>query len=164
MKPDGTFNWDLKKIQNAFRITSTGSKPINQENIKNYFTDGRRASFLMELTVDLHVTKGKLAPNQGSGYDVIDNNNKKWEVRSITKQVDFKPSNQTGSGRKFNEAGFLEKLNLIEGYILCDITSFPEVRYWKLKKTIVKDWYENGKLRKDVTVIRSKLFKLLEEV
>lgn len=51
---------------------------------------------------------------------------KKWEVRSISRNgIYFCPSYMVGSGRKFNEAGFLVKIAEISGYIVSDIERFP---------------------------------------
>lgn len=85
---------------------------VSEQDIQEYLTDGRRASFIIERRLKWDNPDWKLAPSEGAGFDLIDPGGYLWEVRSITKQgVYFNPSNQVGSGRAFNEAGFLNKLD-----------------------------------------------------
>ena len=70
-------SWDLKDIANALKI--------NESEVKEYFTDGRRISFLLERRTAHEILHGKLAPNEGTGFDVLDSKDKKWEIRSISK-------------------------------------------------------------------------------
>src|SRR3989339_93837 len=117
MKRNGIFNWDVEQIDNALKIT--------KDEVKEYFTDGRRISFLLERRLAREVLKGKLAPSEGAGFDLIDFEGNKWEVRSISKGgIYFCPSYMVGSGRKFTKKGFLEKISEIKGYIISDIESF----------------------------------------
>ncbi len=45
-----------------------------------------------------------------------------------------------GSGRKFEEQGFLEKLEEVRGYVLSEIELFPRVEYWIIPTETVEDW------------------------
>jgi hypothetical protein len=84
--------------------------------VKEYLTDGRRVSFLPERRLSREVFEGTLAPSEGAGYDLLDREGLKWEVRSVSKGgVYFCPSYMVGSGRSFEEKGFLDKLSEIEG-------------------------------------------------
>ena len=160
MEPLGYLNWDINLISAALKLT--------KEETSEYFKDGRRASFIMErkirdamnndLTED---KKWKLAISEGSGYDLLDLNNNKWEVRSLTKNVYFTPSNQVGSGRSFNKLGFLEKINQIEGYFVTDIIKFPEIPYYKLTSNQVKRWWNDGKLGTKASVSRNRFYDLI---
>jgi hypothetical protein len=106
---------------------------------------------------------GKLAPSEGSFYDVEDKNSGKWEVRSITNQgIYFCPSYMVGSGRAFDEKGFLEKMDLIEGYIVSDIESFPDVPFWFIPKIVVEKWWSESKLGTTTKISRTKALQLIE--
>lgn len=51
-----------------------------------------------------------------------------------------------GSGRHFEEEGFLSNLSEIEGYILSDIESFPEIPFWIVAADDVGNWWHSGNL------------------
>jgi len=78
-------------------------------------------------------------------YDIIDSEGDKWEVRSLTKDgVYFCPSYMVGSGRDFDEVGFLTKLNNIKGYVIADITKFPNIPFWIIPKSKVMSWWKRS--------------------
>ena len=96
----GVFAWDLEAITKAMVLTS--------EEVYEYFTDGRRVSFILERRLSREVIKGTLASSEGAGYDLLDTEGGKWEVRTIPKGgIYFCPSYMKGSGRSFDERGFL---------------------------------------------------------
>ena len=96
--------WNEQEIARALKI-----KP---SDVRLYFTDGRRISFLIERRIAYEVLFGALAPSEGAGFDLFDSQGRKWEVRSITKGgIYFCPSYMVGSGRRFEENGFLESRN-----------------------------------------------------
>ncbi len=150
----GILNWDIDKIANSLKIS--------KEDVQQYFTDGRRVSFLLERRLAKEILKGKLADSEGKDYDVIDNDGKKYEVRSISKDgIYFCPSYMVGSSRSFNEIGFIKKAENIEGYILCDITLFPNIKFYIVSAKEVIDWYKKGLLGKTTKITKSKALKLL---
>jgi hypothetical protein len=154
-QPNGLLTWNIIEISSALKI--------GPEDVREYFTDGRRVSFLLERRLAREVVKGKLAGSEGAGFDLIDSQGRKWEVRSITKRgIYFCPSYMVGSGRSFDELGFLSKLSEIEGYIVSDIESFPEVPFWILPRATVQGWYQNGKLGAGTKISRLAALKLLE--
>lgn len=51
---DGTLSWDVRKIAEALKI--------NEDDVREYFTDGRRVSFIIERRLANEVIKGTLAP------------------------------------------------------------------------------------------------------
>ena len=141
MDPSGYFRFDLDKIAEALGIS--------QHDTKLYFTDGRRISFLIERRAVGIMPGSMLAPSEGSGFDLIDKNGGHWEVRSLTNGgIYFCPSYMVGSGRKFDEFGFLEKLDDVEGYIVTDISEFPTMPYWIIRYDLVKEWWDSGELDK----------------
>jgi len=153
--PNGVLQWDIKKIAHALKL--------RQDDVREYFTDGRRVSFILERRIAREVLKGDVAKSECAGYDVIDLQGEKWEVRSVSQDgVYFCPSYMVGSGRSFNERGFFEKLDEIEGYILSDIEEFPKVPFWIITKDRVREWYDNGDLGKTTKISRKKFYQLLE--
>ena len=150
----GVLEWDLDEIAKSLCLES--------EEAREYFTDGRRVSFILERRIRREILKGRLAPSEGAGYDLIDEQDRKWEVRSITKSgVYFCPSYMVGSGRRFEERGFLDKLNEIAGYVLSDVREFPKIPIWKVDADIVGSWYRNGELGAGTKVSGSKARRLL---
>ncbi|HDG67534.1 MAG TPA: hypothetical protein ENG11_00110 [candidate division Zixibacteria bacterium] len=155
-EPNGVLSWDIEQIAKALKI-----KP---EDVREYFTDGRRVSFIVERRIAREVLKGKLAPTEGAGYDVIDSHGGKWEIRSITRGgIYFCPSYMVGSGRHFEEKGFLRKLEEIKGFIIADIESFPDIPFWIIPVEQVKEWWFSGKLGKFTKISRKKALELLQE-
>ena len=155
LEPHGLLSWDLDEISQALKLTP--------KDAKDYFTDGRRVSFVLERRLAFEVLGGTLAPSEGAGFDLLDKDGKKWEVRSITKGgIYFCPSYMVGSGRSFAEPGFLAKLSEIEGYIVSDIELFPNIPYWKIQKNTVSNWYKNKQLGAGTKVSRAKILSMLE--
>lgn len=146
--------WEIEELARALKI-----KP---QDVREYFTDGRRVSFILERRLAYEILGGKLAPSEGSRFDIIDRNGGKWEVRAISKSgVYFCPSYMVGSGRSFNEEGFLAKLREIHGFIVCDIESFPTVPFWVVRADEVREWWERGQLGKTTRIRRERALKLL---
>lgn len=153
----GLLNWNEAEIAKALKITP--------DDVKAYFTDGRRISFILERRLAREVFKGKLAPSEGAGFDLIDSTGGKWEVRSITRGgIYFCPSYMVGSGRSFDEAGFKNKLKSIEGYVVSDIESFPHVPFWILPYTIVEGWWKKGLLGPSTKISRKKALQLINNL
>ncbi len=132
-------------------------------DVREYFTDGRRVSLLIERRVMREVLNGKLAPHEGTPYDVVDAQGGNWDIRSISDHgVYFSPSHMVGSGRRFEEAGFFAKLDVLRGYVLADIERFPDVPYWKIETGQVRVWWKAGELGPDTKISRKKALELLE--
>ena len=141
--------WDIEKLSEAFQVT--------KDDVREYFTDGRRVSFIIERRLKWDHPGWQLAPSEGAGYDLKDPDGGLWEVRSVTKGgVYFTPSNQVGSGRKFNEDGFQGKLSGIKGFILTDIEKFPSMDVYVLPVTNVIRWHKQGLLGANAKISRAK--------
>jgi hypothetical protein len=150
--PSGRLTWDLDEISRALKLTPA--------DVRAYFIDGRRVSFILERRIAYEVIKGRLAPSEGAGYDLIDSQGKKW--RSITSGgIYFCSSYMVGSGRAFNETGFLKKLDEIEGYIISDVEEFPDIPLWILSKDEVRGWYDNGLLGAGTKISRQRALALV---
>lgn len=149
-----TMNWDEHELARAFKVTPA--------DIREYLTDGRRVSFIVERRLKWENPGWSLAPSEGAGYDMLDPDGGKWEVRSITRGgVYFKPSAQVGSGRSYNEDGFLNKLAAIEGFILSDITTFPTITCYVVPVANVLRWHRAGALGTQAQVSRARFLGTL---
>jgi hypothetical protein len=154
---NGTLVWDVSEIAKALK---TG-----EEDVHEYFTDGRRVSFILERRIAYEVLKGRLSPSEGAGFDVYDSEDGKWEVRSISKDgIYFCPSYMVGSGRHFELRGFLNKLSEVLGYIVSDIEKFPSVPYWEISSAQVREWWDEGKLGTTTKISRAKALSLIREM
>jgi len=154
-KPAGLLDWDLSRLALAMQL--------KESDVTLYFTDGRRVSFMLERRIAYEVLDGTLAPSEGAGWDVLDSSGKKWEVRSISRGgIYFSPSYMVGSGRSFNEPGFLSKLDEIEGYVVSDIESFPEIPFWIIPGDLVRSWWRSGELGTSTKISRAKALKLVK--
>ena len=152
----GVLKWNVEKVAEALKISV--------EDVREYFTDGRRVSFRLERRICSEALRGKLAQTEGAGYDIVDRDGGSWEVRSISKDgVYFSPSYMLGSRRHFEEEGFLNKLSEIEGYILSDIESFPEITFWIVPARDVLDWWRSGTLGANSKISRDKALGLLSK-
>jgi len=155
--PSGILAWNIAEIAAALKI--------GEADVHEYFTDGRRVSFILERRLAYEVLKGTLAPSEGAGYDLIDSVGKKWEVRSITQSgIYFCPSYMVRSGRSFHERDFIEKMDDIEGYIISDVDSFPQVPFWIIHKSTVRGWWDCGRLGTTTKISRKNALKLLESL
>jgi hypothetical protein len=156
-KKNGILSWDVEEIARALKISKT--------DVREYFTDGRRVSFILERRIAREIFNGSIASSEGAEYDILDKNGGKWEVRSISKDgIYFCPSYMVGSGRSFNEEGFLKKLKEIQGYIISDIESFPDIPFRIITTDQIKKWWESGKLGNTTKISRNKALDLLEEI
>lgn len=147
-------HWDEDELARAFKVTT--------KDVREYLTDGRRVSFIIERRLKWENPGWKLAPSEGAGYDLLDPDGGMWEVRSITRQgVYFNPSNQVGSGRVFNEDRFQAKLGGIKGFILSDIVGFPVVDVFVVPVQNVLRWHSQQRLGTNARVSRSKFLSEL---
>lgn len=157
MKADfvGKLEWDLGKLQVAMGLTV--------DEVKTYFRDGRRASFILERRIARELVDGEIAPSEGAPYDIKTKDGFLWEVRSVTAQgIYFTPSNQVGKGRQFEQAGFDEKLQAISGFLVSDIVEFPRVNIWRISCDEVIAAFGVGLLGKNAKISRAKFLKMIE--
>ena len=157
-EPEGVISWDADALRQAMRLS--------EDEVREYFTDGRRISFLLERRINREFVHGTLAPSEGDRFDIIDPSNGRWEVRSITPAtgVYFCPSNMVGAMRHFSEPGFLEKLDETAGFLLTDIESFPNVPFWRVTSQQVRHWWETRMLGAATRVSRTRALELLRRL
>ena len=148
MENSFTLEWNIGELSTALRIT--------EFNVKRIFTDGRYVPLIIGLRLVNDHPGWKLEPSTGGGYYLIDPNERRWMARSITHRgVYFNPSNQKGEGREFNEDRFQDMLENLEGFILSDIVSFPNVSVLKVPVPNVIRWYKNESLNPDSSISRA---------
>jgi len=153
----GTLEWNLEALAKEMHLTVS-------ETLE-YFRDGRRCSFVTERRIAREFINGRIADSEGAAYDVFDLEENKWEVRSLTDRgIYFCPSYMKGSGREFEEKGFLKKLSEIEGYFVAKITEFPKIPVYKIQATQVLKWHKSGELGGSSTVSLSKMEQLLKSI
>lgn len=149
-----TMTWDEVELARAFKVSP--------EDVREYLTDGRRVSFIIERRLKWENPGWELAPSEGAGYDLLDPEGGMWEVRSVTRQgVYFNPSNQVGSGRRFDEDGFQSKMRGLKGFILSDIVGFPVVDVFVVPVANVLRWHNQRLLGANAKVSRAKFLKSL---
>jgi hypothetical protein len=145
--------WDLDSLTSAMHL--------NASEVREYFTDGRRVSFILERRISREIVGGSLSHSEGAAYDLLDAQGGKWEVRSLTRGgIYFCPSYMVGSGRTFNEPGFLAKLQEVEGYIVSDVEMFPDVPVWVVSSEDVLSWWQRGLLGVNSKISRAKAHQL----
>ncbi|MDP2166961.1 MAG: hypothetical protein Q8J64_01375 [Thermodesulfovibrionales bacterium] len=156
-EPNGIIMWDVTDIANALKISAA--------DVREYFTDGRRISFILERRIAHEILKGTIASSEGSDFDVVDSEGGKWEVRSISKGgIYFCPSYMVGSGRKFDKGGFKRKTSIIKGYIIADIEKFPDVPFWIIPTEQVLSWWDAGKLGTTTKISHKKALSLISRL
>lgn len=161
-------NWE-SKMKSRFQmvwdeIKLSDALGVNVNDVREYLTDGRRVSFIIERRLVWENSGWKLAQSEGAGYDLIDPDGAMWEVRSITNNgVYFNPSNQVGSGRYFDEDGFFSKLKNIKGFILTDVVTFPSIDVFVVPVENVIRWYKENILGKNTKVSREKFLHKLQK-
>lgn len=64
VEPAGTLSWDVAKLTDALKL--------GERDIREFFTDGRKFSFVVERRIAYEVPKGSLAPSEGAHFDVSD--------------------------------------------------------------------------------------------
>lgn len=146
-------SWDIDSLTAAMKLDAA--------EVRQYFTDGRRVSFILERRISREIVQGTLAKSEGAGYDVIDPSGGKWEVRSLTRHgMYFCPSYMVGKGRKFELQGFLDKLDEVEGYIISDVELFPNIPVWVVTADEVMAWWQAGTLGVNSSITRAKAHQL----
>ena len=130
-----------------FQIENFEFGSLSREECIECFKDGRVASHFLERQLEKWFPT--LTHIKGcEEWDHEDTNGQKYDAKNFTKYgLAFKPSNQMGSGRKFNESVAHEKAQSLI-YICCDIVEFPKVRVKFAKGNDLIKTYPNCKIPK----------------
>lgn len=145
--------WDLDELASAMHL--------NKDEVLTYFRDGRRISFILERRIRDAFPSWRLAPSEGSGFDLIDEQGRNWEARSVSSGIYFCPSYMVGSGRKFAEGGFLTKLDDVAGYVCSDIMKFPCVPVFMVPVDLIRELYLGGKLGAGTRISRAGFYSTI---
>jgi len=156
VNPTRILTWNIDEVAIALRLDA--------QSVREYFTDGRRVAFLIERRIAKE--EGfRLASSEGAAVDLVDKDGGSWEVRNITRGgIYFCPSYMVGSGRSFDTAGFLRKLEGIHGHIVTDIEAFPTVPYWILPRRVVEEWWRAERLGAGTKISREKALQLIQSL
>ena len=148
----GTHKLNYEKLSEGFKL------PVEQ--VIKFLNDGRVMGRLGEFIHSLSSGGGR--QNENSSFDILEEDNQKSEVRSITKRVSFASSKEVGFGRKVTEDGFKKKLNSIDRYILLDLRNLKNGTYDTIEVT--KEDIKMLNLGKNKTMEATKFFKIYDKV
>lgn len=152
MRKIGTHIINYEKLSEGFKL------PVEQ--VIKFLNDGRVMGRLGEFIHSLSSGGGR--QNENSSFDILEEDNQKSEVRSITKQVSFASSKEVGFGRKVTENGFKEKLDSIDRYVLLDLRNLENGKYDTIEVT--KEDIEMLSLGKNKTISAKKFFKIYDNI
>lgn len=147
-----TFSWDLPALASALHLT--------EDDARNYFRDGRRSSFLLEQRIKDAFPGWKMAPSATASYDLMDQDGGLWEVRVLTQSIFFCSNSMVGKGRNFDASAFLARLDTLRGYIVPDVSSFPDVQLYVISSDRIRQLFETGCLGHTTRVSRGQFISL----
>lgn len=151
----GMFSCQQEEIARGWRL------PV-VEVASDYRRNGKHASRMVERRV-ARALGGVLAP-ENAPHDLTLADGLRLEVRCYTSTIKFGPSGSIGSGRSLTSASLGSKLDAIDGYVLCDVTTFPRVAAWFVPAATVGKWRANGTLGRGASIAASKFHRLAETV
>jgi len=149
-----TIEFDITKLSDALGI------PV--WSVRELFSDGRPVSFIIKqrLAVDM----GWGLADKNDDYDWIDEFGNYVESRVLTRHgVSFVPNKMLGTGRYFEQEGFLTKLNIVEFFIVTDVTRFPFVHFYKIDSGQIRKWYHSGKILDGGKLTVGAFFRILQQ-
>ena len=100
---------------------------VSEQRLAERFTDGRLSGLLNEELLAAHFRGLSRNEAIGGPNDLFGVNGEKYEVKTVTRKVSFRPSNQHGQGRVKDDAAALERMQSLHGYILVDVRRMPAV-------------------------------------
>ena len=134
----------------------------------SFHLDGRRISMILEMRISK--LKGfQKAPSESSPFDVIDPQSKKAEVRCLTEKIMFRPSDQIGMGRKFDETKFYNnKILQVDYFMIADINEADLragfVNIFNISSSVVWELYKEKKIGKNAEKSRNTFLKMMKEM
>jgi hypothetical protein len=148
------FKIDLTLVARGLGLPDTECRAL--------FSDGRMVGHFVERKL-VYEFGWKLSASKSSPWDAVDSFGKRLEIRCLTDKIIFRPSNQIGQGRDFEESSFIDKLKQIDGYVIVDIKKLPELGVIEVARIPIKRvWrlYRKGILGKNAEVGYKKARKL----
>ena len=137
---------ELDKVY-EFKIKNYSFGDLSTTEMNEIYKDGRVASHLLEPQLvcwfpELTHVKGC------KDHDHIDKGGQKYDAKNFTKRgMQFRPSNQIGTGRTFDYDAMVEKADGMI-YSACDIVDFPHVQGVFKKGMDLVGEYPDGKVPK----------------
>ena len=143
-------NWD--KISEGFGLP--------KKQTIECFNDGRMMGRIGEF---MHkITSGGQRENENSSFDVTEYDGTKSEVRSITKQLSFAPSKETGFGRKVTTEGFETKMDSLDRFVVLDLREIEEGIIHTIE--ILKEDVYKLPLGKNRTIEAKKFYEIYDRI
>jgi hypothetical protein len=152
MKKLDTYIIDWNKIAEGFGLS--------KEQTIECFNDGRMMGRIGEF---LHKkSSGGERENENSSFDVTESNGIKSEVRSITKQISFAPSKETGYGRKVTSEGFKTKMDNLDRFVALDLRELKNGILYTIE--ITKEDVYNLPLSSNVSIKAEKFYEIYDRI
>jgi len=84
--------------------------------------------------------------SKNKSYDFIDEKHCSYQLKTFTENgLNFRPSNQVGSGRKFNRKEFEDYCNT-QTFIIASIVKFPTVQFKLFSGAYLLEKFSSGKV------------------
>jgi len=103
---------------------------VGKTGLQRIFSDRRILGLACEELIASMFDNMELSDSKTTPYDVIDSNNKKYEVRTVGKSTTTCPSYMIGIGRKYNKEAHQEKLDNIDAIIFIDTNDLPSLKIY----------------------------------
>ena len=153
MKKLKTYIIDWNKVSEGFGLS--------KEQTIECFNDGRMMGRIGEF---LHKkSSGGERENENSSFDVTEFNGIKSEIRSITKQISFAPSKETGYGRKVTSEGFKTKMDNLDRFVALDLRELKNGIIYTIEIT-KEDVYNLPLRRSNVSIKAEKFYEIYDRI
>lgn len=149
-------DWELKPMAAAMQAT--------EAEMKEFFKLPGSVPDLAKTIVVKKLRGWRPAAAKGSYHDFVDDQGKLWKFGGMSAGgMRFNASRRTVPGDRFNEAGFHQKLDRTEGYVLADIPTFPKLDVYLAETKTIRRWHAERRLGPSTHVGRKKLLRMLQE-
>lgn len=126
------------------------------DDVIKFFNDGRIIGRLGEFIESVRFKSDR--PSENSPYDVIDESNKKIEVRCVTDKLSFASSKEIGFGRQVTEQGFNDKLNNVDYFHVVDKRNINKLVIIQVTKDDINEMVKNNLIGKNKSISEKKFF------
>ena len=140
MKHIYTARWDLDDLSSALKI--------KKDNTLRFLRDGRNAAFLLKFYLS-KITRMSLVEGHNAPTQLIDDDGGVWVIKTCTEisGISFCQNSMIGKGRRFNAVDFLKILKTYKGFLVCDVSAFPEAPIYEITSAKIKELYDHGALQ-----------------
>jgi hypothetical protein len=143
LTPAYSFKLDTEALAAALAIPEDAVVPA--------FRDGRVSSRFSELWAAkcFGIVCHKNTNNRSTDcfVEMPDGDKVEIAVRTLTRSIRFQDSIFIGGGRKrCTLADLKQSIRRSDRWFVCDVRDFPEVRFYKIKSSVLEKWIDNGEL------------------